>query len=192
MQAIYQSQDGNTKRIINSFIIARAPDGTIRRKTDVLLDTWEVITDEKDLQTLRSVFDNRDTLARTQHKPVKYKYKDRIIDPRAFQLSDGSGWTADACVAEDSGAETLDTHLIVPGSFATKEEALAAAVNAGKRKVDRDTGPSEIQAVIESETRLPSTYRHGLGHGSDDVGTTAGGETASVWGPDNPEDRYSE
>ena len=48
----------------------------------------------------------------------------------------------------------------------------------------------EMQELIEDETELPATYRHGLGHQSDDVAIGPKGEPVKVWGPENPEDPY--
>lgn len=119
------------------------------------------------------------------------RYKGRLIDPRAYELRDDSGWTAEVYVAEDIGPDTIDTQFVLPGVFPTREAALDAAVGAGKRKVDKGIESSDIQSVIEAETRLPSTYRHGLGHGTDDIATGADGEPTKVCGPDNPEDLYN-
>jgi hypothetical protein len=58
MQVIYRAEG----RIENSFVLSRAADGTIRRKTDIVLDWWEVVTDDDDLRTFRSHFDERDRL----------------------------------------------------------------------------------------------------------------------------------
>lgn len=48
----------------------------------------------------------------------------------------------------------------------------------------------EIQAFIEDETKLPATYRRGLGHRTDDVATGPDETPVKVWGPENPEDRH--
>lgn len=56
MQVICKSE-GN---IVNSFVVALAVDGTILRKTDIVLDWWETITDENDQRFLRSLFNDRD------------------------------------------------------------------------------------------------------------------------------------
>jgi hypothetical protein len=61
MQVIYQSTDANNKkRIETSFVVARALDGTIRRRTDIVLERWEIITDPEELRFYQSVFDDRD------------------------------------------------------------------------------------------------------------------------------------
>ncbi len=118
------------------------------------------------------------------------RYKDRLIDPRAYELRDGRGWTAEVYVAEDIGPDTIDTQFVLRGLFLTREAALEAALSVGKREVDKGIKSSDIQSVVEAETRLPSTYRHGLGHGTDDIATGADGKPTKVWGPDNPEDLY--
>ena len=65
------------------------------------------------------------------------RYKGRWIDPRAFELADGSGWSAEVYIAEDVGNETIDTRYVVPGKFDTEQAALDAAIASGKRVVDR-------------------------------------------------------
>jgi hypothetical protein len=62
MRVIYKSED----RIMNSFIIAKAPDRTIRRKTDLIEERWAIVTDEGDLKGFRALFDERDRLATRQ------------------------------------------------------------------------------------------------------------------------------
>jgi hypothetical protein len=59
MHVVARREDGEQ----NSCVIARDVSGKIIRKTDVLLDRWEVVSDQKDLQHLRRWFDERDRLA---------------------------------------------------------------------------------------------------------------------------------
>jgi hypothetical protein len=59
MHVVY-SQDG---RVINSFLIARDAGGNIIRKTDLVLERWEVVSDEEDLRGFRHCFEERDRLA---------------------------------------------------------------------------------------------------------------------------------
>ena len=67
LQVIYQSADASgAKRIVNSFVAARAGDGTILCRTDAVLDRWEIITDEDKLRFFQSVFDDRDRSLLTQ------------------------------------------------------------------------------------------------------------------------------
>jgi hypothetical protein len=58
MQVVY-SQKG---RILNHFLIARDAAGTIVRKTDIVLERWEIITDANDLRDFQKCFDDRDRL----------------------------------------------------------------------------------------------------------------------------------
>jgi hypothetical protein len=53
----------NGDRIDNSFVIARDAGGKMLRKTDIILDRWEVINDEETSRGLRHCFDERDRLA---------------------------------------------------------------------------------------------------------------------------------
>jgi len=117
------------------------------------------------------------------------RYKGCWIHARAFQLRDGSGWTAEVYVAEDIGSETIDTQFVVRGIFPTREAALEAALSVGKREADKGID-HEIGQIFREATKLPSTYTHGLGHESDDVAIGPDGEPTKVRGPENPEDRY--
>jgi len=54
----------------------------------------------------------------------------------------------------------------------------------------QDIDSEEIQGVIDDETKLPATYRHGLGHRGDDVAIGPDEGPVKVWGPENPEDHY--
>ena len=123
---------------------------------------------------------------------MSQRYKGRWVDARAFEIADGSGWSAEVYVAENIGNETVDTQYFVQGKFPTEQAALDAALASGKRVVDKAEKSREIQSVIAAETRLPSTYRHGLGHTTDDVATAPGRGPVKVSGPDNPEDRYKD
>jgi hypothetical protein len=118
-------------------------------------------------------------------------YKGRILDPRAHELSDGTGWTAEVYVAEDIDDETIDTQYVLQRVYPTREAALSAAVSAGKREVDERFKSQETQSVIEQEIRLPSTHCHGLGHQADDVAAGRDGQPKKVPGPENPEDRFN-
>jgi hypothetical protein len=120
---------------------------------------------------------------------VSERYKSRILDPRAFELADDTGWTAEVYLAEEVEDETIDTQFSLKGIFPTKEAALSAALVVGKREVDRRIESDEILSVIQQQTRLPSTHSHGLGHCADDVAMGIDGPT-KVPGPENPEDRF--
>lgn len=117
-------------------------------------------------------------------------YKGRILDPRAFELADGTGWTAEVYVAEDVEDETIDTQFLLKEVFPTEEAALRAALIVGKRQVDKLIKSDDIHSVMEQQTRLPSTHRHGLGHRADDVASGSDGQPTKVPGPENPEDRF--
>jgi hypothetical protein len=116
-------------------------------------------------------------------------FKGRLIDPRAYELSDGTGWTFEVYIAEDEGADTIDTRLLLKEIFSSKEVALEAGFAVGKREVEKRIRSEDIQTVIDEATHLPSTHQHGLGHSTDDVGSGVGGEPNKVPGPENPGDR---
>jgi hypothetical protein len=50
MQVVYRREDSGHMRIANSFVIARNASGKIIRKTDIILDRWEVVNDEDTLR----------------------------------------------------------------------------------------------------------------------------------------------
>lgn len=118
-------------------------------------------------------------------------YKGCVIDPRAYELSDGTGWTAEVYVAEDVGSDTIDTQLLLKDIFLTKDVALAAGLAVGRGEVDRRIRSEDIQAVIDQATHLPSTHRHGFGHNTDDVAMGVDGRPTKVPAPENPEDQFS-
>jgi len=63
MQVVFKREDGGNMRIANSAMIARDASGKIIRKTDILLDRWEVVNDEELLREFERCFDERDRLA---------------------------------------------------------------------------------------------------------------------------------
>ena len=62
MQVVYRREDSGHMRIANSFVIARNAGGNIIRKTDIILDRWEVVSDEEILRGFQHCFDERDRL----------------------------------------------------------------------------------------------------------------------------------
>lgn len=60
MQVIGEYENGT---IANSYVLARDAAGTIFRRTDVVLERWEILTDAEDLRICRKHFDDRDRLA---------------------------------------------------------------------------------------------------------------------------------
>lgn len=119
---------------------------------------------------------------------MSQRYKSHWIDPRAYEPRHGSGWAAEVYVAGDVGPDTVDTRFLLRGVFSTRESAVEAAVNVGKSQVDKAIRSHDIHSLIESETRLPSTYRHG--YGADDVAEGVDGLPTKVDRPENPEDLY--
>ncbi len=118
-------------------------------------------------------------------------YKGQVVDPRAYELSDGIGWTAEVYVAEDVGPDTIDTQFLPKEKFPTKDAALEAGLAIGKREVEKRIRSMDIQTVIDQATHLPSTHRHGSGHSTDDVAAGVDGQPTKVPGPENPEDRFN-
>ena len=79
MQVIY-SQEG---RILNHFLIARDAAGTIVRKTDIVLDRWEIVIDADDLRDFRKCFDDRDRLALEQQCQCGHSFPSHNKDVRS-------------------------------------------------------------------------------------------------------------
>jgi hypothetical protein len=59
MRVVYLREDGER----NSFVIARDASGKIIRKTDLILERWEVVSDQETLRDFKHCFDERDRLA---------------------------------------------------------------------------------------------------------------------------------
>ena len=74
-------------------------------------------------------------------------YKGRILDPRGFELADGTGWTAQVYVAEDVEDETIETQFLLKEIFPTQEAALSAALIVGKREVEKRIKSDDIHSV---------------------------------------------
>jgi hypothetical protein len=86
---------------------------------------------------------------------MSQRYKGRLTDPHPYELADGSGWSAEVYIAEDTGNETIDTQYFIQGIFPTREAAVQAAVTSGRRVVDKLISSREVQSVIASGTQLP-------------------------------------
>jgi hypothetical protein len=76
MQVVYKREDHGVMRIANSFVIARDASGTIIRKTDIILDRWEVVNDEEALRACQQCFDSRDRLAAEEAADAGRKVED--------------------------------------------------------------------------------------------------------------------
>jgi hypothetical protein len=63
-------------------------------------------------------------------------YKRHIIDPRAYELADGTGWSAQLAIYREHGSYGTDTMFYLQQTYGSREEALNAALAAGRRKVD--------------------------------------------------------
>jgi len=72
MQVVYRNNDDGQMRTRNSFVIARDLGGKIIRKTDILLDRWEVVNDEETLRSFEHCFDERDRLRIEKPESVQY------------------------------------------------------------------------------------------------------------------------
>ena len=61
IQVVDKREDSQgVMRIANSFVIARDASGKIIRKTDIILDRWEVVEDADELRRSQYCFDERD------------------------------------------------------------------------------------------------------------------------------------
>ena len=69
-------------------------------------------------------------------------------------------------------------------------EILRDGTKLNEEQLAADIESCEIQAFRDGETKLPRTYRHGLGHRTDDVAKGPDETPVKAWGPENPEDRH--
>jgi hypothetical protein len=108
----------------------------------------------------------------------------------ARPLKDGSEWVSEIFVAEEIGSDTLESRFVLKPRFATELIAHDSAMATGRRIIDDKIRGLDIRAVIEEQTRLPSTHRNSFGSRSDDVAVGEQGQAVRVPGAGNPEDRF--
>jgi hypothetical protein len=113
-------------------------------------------------------------------------------------LADGSGWRVeiDIYVADDlardvDGQDIPEDKVSLAGTFSTQQEAIEAAIIEGRRRVDGAVKSEDIHSLIEEETQLPSTHRHGYGGWPYDVAVGSDGVPKKVPTPETPEDRFN-
>lgn len=71
-------------------------------------------------------------------------YKRCVIDARAHERADEPGWVAEVYIAEDKGFCLTDTPFYLGETFNTAEEAIAAALEFAKQKIDAGIVPTTI------------------------------------------------
>jgi hypothetical protein len=59
MQVVFKGENGGT---VNHYSLGRDPAGNFYRRTDVMLDRWEPITDEDEVRICNGHYDTRDRL----------------------------------------------------------------------------------------------------------------------------------
>jgi hypothetical protein len=64
-----------------------------------------------------------------------------VIDPRANQLADGSGYSAEFSIEEHDGAGFTDTMFYLRGAFPTEDSAISAAFEVGRLTIGRGFQP---------------------------------------------------
>jgi hypothetical protein len=64
------------------------------------------------------------------------RYKNCIIDAKVHERADRRGWIDEIYIARDVGFSTLDTPFYLDKTFDTAEEAMTAAVEFAKQKID--------------------------------------------------------
>lgn len=116
-------------------------------------------------------------------------YKGRIIDPRAYELADGTGWSAQVNIAEDIDSETIDTPFSLRDKFPTREAALEAAFTVGKREVEKCIRSSAIQDIFDEANKLPVNSRHPFGPDVD-IGIASDGGRIAVPLLKTPDDPF--
>jgi hypothetical protein len=77
-------------------------------------------------------------------------YKGHVIDPRVYELLDGTGWKAEMSIYREHGSFGTETMFYLQKMYASREAALTAAIAAGRRKVDE--GYDDSHAVSATRT----------------------------------------
>jgi hypothetical protein len=73
-------------------------------------------------------------------------YKDYVIEARSSELK-GGGFSAEFCVEQHDAASVTETQFFLPDRFPSQELAIAAAIRAGRQKID--VGFKRGQVVFE-------------------------------------------
>lgn len=117
-------------------------------------------------------------------------YRGRIIDPRAYELADGTGWIAEVYVAENIDADTVGSQFLLKEKFPTREAALEAALGLGKQEVDKRIRSSEVQDIFDQANKVPASSKH-AGYGQTaDLAIGSDGERKSVPRSKTPDDPF--
>lgn len=105
--------------------------------------------------------------------------------------------TEGLCIPSDvelvhDNPKSLDEALRELSRLFPKIECAVCRDGAPVSRADRfaDLKSYEINQAREAESQLPSTHRRGTGAPSDEITIAPDGNPTSVWGPDNPEDRF--
>jgi len=123
-------------------------------------------------------------------------YKGRVIDPRAYKLSDGTGWLAKVCIAENVDSETtVDIPFSLTDKFPTKESAIKAALAYGKQEVDKRIRSSEVENIFDEANKLPAISRQPFGPSTNlgvtaDLGSARDGQSQPVPRLKTPDDPF--
>ena len=71
-------------------------------------------------------------------------YKKCIVDARVHERADEPGWVAEIYIAQDVGFSVLDAPFYLGKTFNTADEAVTAAIEFAKRKIDSGFVPTTI------------------------------------------------
>ena len=64
-------------------------------------------------------------------------YKGHILEPRPHELADGTGWSSEIYISPEQGPLDKNTRFVLRHSYGSLEQALKAAVAAGKKTIDK-------------------------------------------------------
>jgi hypothetical protein len=67
----------------------------------------------------------------------RQEYKGCVIEANPKELADGTGWTEDYNIEIHHGDRVDVQTMIGQRTFASRDEAIAACIEAGKRQIDR-------------------------------------------------------
>ena len=104
MRVLYRREDGEQ----NSFLIARDASGNIIRKTDLILERWEVVNEEDFLRECRNCYDERDRLAAE---------KAANVETVEGACECGHPFSSHTRNIRDTGAMSVDDALLPPKRY---------------------------------------------------------------------------
>jgi hypothetical protein len=77
----------------------------------------------------------------------KARYKGFVIDPRCCRTMDGSAWSVECHIEKNDSAGAVTARFPLEHTFSTRQLALEAALESGRRRVDEGLVPATVRQM---------------------------------------------